>query len=381
MRKRRGRFTTIDRRKKTNACQLEGVQNKISCDAPNNAVPSEVIEILSENEAPQSQLRCPGYKLNLPDGKSPHTAYPFALHDTHNLPWDYRVKNNKMFLFARSCDGEAPSKDQPCHRCNRLGRNNILSGICERMKHGIREGTTYSHYGIAGLRELLRLQNRQAEHYRLSALNQARKVARKARALADHKRFLTAVASKRVERVDRIIRLGLRHGRGIRSLLDQCVKAAGGLYKPKDYQEEDYMRGLVLWKLGGNRIASFAHRALGLPSITTLKNQVRIPPLVLSPGIPTAKEVSKNVEMSFEGMEDVMKPPPGAQNNHAVLMFDEIATEKRLRWEPKTDMLVGVCREHAQNAPLEFKTHADMEEVFHAIDEDKVHLAGEVSPH
>lgn len=159
------------------------------------------------------------------DGKSPHTAYPFALHDTHNLPWDYRVKNNKMFLFARSCDGEAPSKDQPCHRCNRLGRNNI------------------SHYGIAGLRELLRLQNRQAEHYRLSALNQARKVARKARALADHKRFLTAVASKRVERVDRIIRLGLRHGRGIRSLLDQCVKAAGGLYKPKDYQEEDGRSG------------------------------------------------------------------------------------------------------------------------------------------
>lgn len=43
---------------------------------------------------------CVGFILNFPDGKSPHTAYPFALHDTLVLPWDYLLKNGVMKLFA-----------------------------------------------------------------------------------------------------------------------------------------------------------------------------------------------------------------------------------------------------------------------------------------
>jgi hypothetical protein len=37
-----------------------------------------------------------GYTVTFPDGKSPHTAYPFALHNTLILPWDYTVKNGVM---------------------------------------------------------------------------------------------------------------------------------------------------------------------------------------------------------------------------------------------------------------------------------------------
>jgi hypothetical protein len=39
-----------------------------------------------------SVAACEGYTINFPDGKSPHTAYPFALHDTIILPWDYALK-------------------------------------------------------------------------------------------------------------------------------------------------------------------------------------------------------------------------------------------------------------------------------------------------
>jgi hypothetical protein len=48
---------------------------------------------------------CKGFLLTFPETKSPNTAYPFALHDTLILPWDYTLKNSVMSLFTRSCTG------------------------------------------------------------------------------------------------------------------------------------------------------------------------------------------------------------------------------------------------------------------------------------
>ncbi|KAF6747088.1 hypothetical protein DFP72DRAFT_1075733 [Ephemerocybe angulata] len=357
---------------------------------------SDPIEILSDAESVTQKVqstravpaihdrvshshRCAGYKLDIPGHGSPTSMYPFGLHDEIDLPWDFAVQNGRMTLTARLCEGMVRKEGEACRLCWALKGNNVLKGVVERMRTGVKEGTKYAYYGAGGLQRLLREKNKRVEFYRLRALSNARRLTAKATALDDHKRFLTAVASKRVEHVDRIIRLGLRHGRGIRSMLEQCMKAAEGIYKPKSFEEVDYMRGLVLWKLGGNRVASIAHRSLGLPSITTLKNQVRIPPILLSARQPTTAEVSKNVEMSFDGMEEAMKPVDGARNNHAVLMFDEIATEKRLRYDSKTDFVVGICREHADNVPPEFRSAKDVEEVFTKVKEGKAHIAGEVS--
>ena len=46
------------------------------------------------------EFLCKGYTIAFSNGKSPHTSYPFALHDTLVLPWDYSLKNGMMILFA-----------------------------------------------------------------------------------------------------------------------------------------------------------------------------------------------------------------------------------------------------------------------------------------
>ena len=43
---------------------------------------------------------CKGYTLNLPVGTSAYSSYPFTLHDTLVLPWDFKVKNGLMALLA-----------------------------------------------------------------------------------------------------------------------------------------------------------------------------------------------------------------------------------------------------------------------------------------
>jgi hypothetical protein len=51
-------------------------------------------------EAPKTLVTaCKGYILMFPDGKSPHTAYPFALHDTLILPWNYLIRNGEMSMM------------------------------------------------------------------------------------------------------------------------------------------------------------------------------------------------------------------------------------------------------------------------------------------
>ena len=67
---------------------------------------------------------------------------------------------------------------------------------------------------------------------------------------------------------------------------------------------------------------------------------------------------------------------------HTVLMFDEVATEKRIRWDPTTNFFLGVCRQHAHRTSMEFINEGDLEELFQrlnsVVDDEKVHHAGEV---
>lgn len=61
-------------------------------------------------------------------------------------------------------------------------------------------------------------------------------------------------------------------------------------------------------------------------------------------------------------------------------MFDEIATEKHLHWDPKTNYFLGFCREHAHKTSIEFINEEDLEEAFQSLDKGEpgeVHYAGE----
>ncbi len=136
------------------------------------------------------------------------------------------------------------------------------------------------------------------------------------------------------------------------------------------------MKGLLLWLLGGNRIAGIASRSLGLPSLAALRHRVIMPPLLPSHTDPTVDEILLNMDACFESMAEVLAPTKIVQ---AVLMVDEIATEKRIRWDDHTNKFLGVCRQHGKRTALEFNTIEDMEELFSCLDTKEVHYAAEVS--
>ena len=59
-------------------------------------------------------------------------------------------------------------------------------------------------------------------------------------------------------------------------------------------------------------------------------------------------------------------------------MLDELAVEKRVRWDDMSNKFQGTCREHNHQVPLEFTSEKELELLCHAIEEGKVHLATEV---
>lgn len=100
-----------------------------------------------------------------------------------------------------------------------------------------------------------------------------------------------------------------------------------------------------------------------------------MPPIIPSHGCPTTIEIEKNIKACFESMKEVLE---NRKVVHQVLMLDEIATEKRLRWDHLTNYFLGVCRQHADNVSLEFNSELDMEELFRALAAGNAHYAAEV---
>ena len=194
-----------------------------------------------------------------PDGKSPHTAYPFALHDTIILPWDYVLKNGVMKLFACGCHGSSEGVGVACQPCRQLIKNKTLEKILMQMEDGIHENTRFAYHGFSSLQEMLHRKNQLIEFYQLHGLNQARKLLVRATALSDQKQLLMAIASGRASQVDHLISIGLHQKKGACGLLASYMAAMEGYYNPKGFTEEEDMKALLLWKLGGNRVAEINH--------------------------------------------------------------------------------------------------------------------------
>ncbi|KJA17143.1 hypothetical protein HYPSUDRAFT_70894 [Hypholoma sublateritium FD-334 SS-4] len=176
-----------------------------------------------------------------------------------------------------------------------------------------------------------------------------------------------------VQRVDRVLAIGLRQKKSACSLMAVLSAAAQGFYKPQSYTEEEAMNAILSWRLFGNRCAAINRNSKGAPSVSYLRSRLTVRPIVPSPRKPTAKEVETNVKSVMH------KPMAPGKNIHAVLMFNELATEKRIRWDPLTNCFLGVCRQHAHHASTEFINEDDMVELFQAIDDDEIHHAGEAT--
>ncbi|KAJ7719177.1 hypothetical protein DFH07DRAFT_1009745 [Mycena maculata] len=327
-------------------------------------VDSDDVQIVAHIPARrQRTLPCEGFVFPLQSGQTFSTAYPTLMHDTYNLPWDIAVKSGVVYLTARTCAGKPRVGLKNCTPCADLEKHNMLIGILQRSVEGVHENANLMYQPPAALAKIVRQKATTIQSMRLGVLNSSRKLLTQATTMSDYKRFVVAIGSGKVQRVDRVVAACIKQKRGIRGMIEGFLRAAKGLWHPARTEEDD-MFGLTILKLAGIRCAEIAHRALGLPGVTTLRNRMITPPLTASPGAPRVEEIQKNTDACFAGITDALTSKKVV---HQILMFDEIATEKRIRWDPTTNHFLGVCRQHAHKVGLEFNGEADLDELFEAL--------------
>jgi len=176
---------------------------------------------------------------------------------------------------------------------------------------------------------LLHRKKKVIDFHRFQSLNQAKKLLSKAMVLSHQKQLLMAIASGKINQIDRLLSIGLRQKKGIQGLLSLFFAAADGVYTLKSFTEEA-MRAMLVWRLRGNRIAEINHHSQDEPSVTYLWSHSNVPLLVASPVQPTIQQVQKNVEASLDGISKELHSCMNGKVLHTVVMFDELATKKRL---------------------------------------------------
>jgi hypothetical protein len=59
--------------------------------------------------------------------------------------------------------------------------------------------------------------------------------------------------------------------------------------------------------------------------------------------------------------------------------IDEIKLQECLHWDPRTNMILSVCREHGGKCVLEFRTMAQADNLVTNLVKECVHMASEAS--
>ncbi|KDR81053.1 hypothetical protein GALMADRAFT_91766 [Galerina marginata CBS 339.88] len=205
--------------------------------------------------------------------------------------------------------------------------------------------------------------------------------------LVEAMRLAIAVSRENIPRIKSLMAAAQRAGASVFSILDRIKRAAQRTYSPKGYEEAEYQLSYLIYKIGGRAAANIAHRALGIPSIDTSKEHVATSPLISSSRFPTAAELIANVLTCFgnnsQDPTSTIAPATRRITKGMTMQVNELKIQERLRWDPTSNHILGVCREHTSDREyplsLEFRAMHQADVLLTGLQSNKVHLATEAT--
>jgi len=103
-----------------------------------------------------------------------------------------------------------------------------------------------------------------------------------------------------------------------------------------------------------------------------VRRSTEVSPLLATAGRPTKATIQRNIRVALK-TTDVVDDAYGF-----VLMIDEIKIEERLRWDPVSNDILGLCREHTHHLGLEFSSAKNAKALVKAVLDGECHHAKEV---
>lgn len=249
-------------------------------------------------------------------------------------------------------------------------------GIRHRALSGADPKTPWHWLSAAHMYTMLEKKTEQINALKLNTLNNIRAIGVRNLHIDAWKRVHMAIMTSDIPRLRSLLLVAYRAGTSVVSLLEKVKLAAERKYSPKSYDEAQYQLGYLMYMIGGRAAADLAYTTLGIPSIDTSKRHVSTNPLVSSASFPTNTELLHNLNACYP------KPSVAVTGKKGMtIQIDEIKIQERLRWDPKSNKILGVCREHSGQCSLDFCSMNQADELLGCLQTDVVHLATEVSPY
>ncbi|KAF8596906.1 hypothetical protein BDV93DRAFT_513764 [Ceratobasidium sp. AG-I] len=145
------------------------------------------------------------------------------------------------------------------------------------------------------------------------------------------------------------------------------------MYAPRNYNQTEFNRSIVVLRLGGTQLLNLLHKSAGFPHRRSVQRHSVIPQLLGSASSPTEEEMRANLQSAL---------PYDPQNGciAANIMVNEIATKKALQLDVAQNLILGLCREHTpRHCFVEFTTYKEATEILEALQDERIHLASEAT--
>ncbi|KAF7426548.1 hypothetical protein PC9H_008917 [Pleurotus ostreatus] len=300
---------------------------------------------------------CPGVKVDWRAGNI-FTTFPWQMFQQKDTPfwlshvaghgddWVIRIRSNR-------CNPRVNTNGTVCEDCTSTRQQRTFRNAEDRAK----ESTTPPHMnalylthdqlaaklakkGIS-IRDL-----QQTVRRRNSSLNSAH------RAVTDHKRLLSAIATEDVNRMKHLVASGIRNCMSAKAILSNISNTIINLRTVKQYGQTDLDIAMLIRHYGGRKCLFAMSKALGLPSLSTLNRSAQWSPILPCTGDPQLPLLLANLEASFPCDISPLPTPSGY-----CLQIDGVAIRRNVRWIRRLDSIGGLCREHVDDLDISMRTH------------------------
>ncbi|KAH7921233.1 hypothetical protein BV22DRAFT_1132459 [Leucogyrophana mollusca] len=236
--------------------------------------------------------------------------------------------------------------------------------------------TNYSYLSHQQLCDILEDVKTDRNRLKLQNLTDTRKITRQLAKLSEHKRLIMTVTDLDPPRAGHIIQTHLKHGSSMSAIIDKLGQAVTVNYNPRGFSQNDFLLVLFLFRIGGGRLVFVMHRALGLPSLRALKNNMMFTKITPVIGTITADPILQNIR------NVVIMPREKAQHleiRGVSLSIDETAAEERACHDRKTNSVIGLCWNHSHLVDPVLRTYESALTIKQKLIDGEVHLGKEVS--
>ncbi|KAF7351813.1 hypothetical protein MVEN_01142400 [Mycena venus] len=327
--------------------------------------------------------QCPGCPLTW-DPAVFWSTYPFHVHEPtsrYNPGYQF-ISFSPLLIRSARCLGSSGNPGKPCTRCSTLPFD--VAALRDRAKEPFNLVRTEERMNHVQLLEKVADLKEQVNDLKLKTVNLERSLASARDDVAEYKAIFHFLGTNTVPALHRMFPNALTQEWGSKKFFHQIQAASRGDYIPRSYTQYEIDLAILLYELGGgSAVHAMNHSIFALPSLKTLqpyRREHKPKPCLDHANLLT---ISNNITTMFGSHEE-----KGGKSREApvkicghTLMFDEIATERKVEYMSTTDEMAGFCLEHvdALKSLTVGKDTTTVEAAVTAVKEGKVHIAHEAT--